>query len=113
MDFDLPKDLKISLKSTGSIISISTIIGIIFSLFSYFRFDKLDIQYRIIICLSIFLIISIIDIVILYVRDRELQYKFSTLKFANNSLKTELEILKMQFNETTKKITDNQSNMKG
>ena len=113
MDYDLPKDLKISFKSTGSILSISTVTGIIFSLFSYFHFDKLDIQYRIIICLSIFLFISIIDIVILYIRDRELQYKFSTLKFEHNLTNTELEVLKMQFNEFSKKITNNQSDLKG
>ena len=103
MNSDLPKDLKISFKSPGSIISITTIIGIIFSLFGYFHFDKLDIKYRIIICLSIFLFIAVVDIVILYVRDRELQYKFSTLRFEHNSLKTELEITKMQLNEIFKK----------
>lgn len=106
MKFELPKNLQISNKSVGSIISISTIIGIATSMFSYFKFENLDITYRIIILLSIFLLITIIDIIILYVRDREHQYKYSCLNFIIDNVAKNLDLLKKEFSDIKKENDD-------
>lgn len=116
MDINFPKDLKITHKSTGSIISISSIIGIILSFFSYFNFDKLDLPIKIIIILSIFLFISIVDIIILYIRDREIIYKISMVEFIQNSHKEyfdeNIKLMKSKHNSLQEEIKQIESELK-
>lgn len=111
MNFKLPKELKITNSSTGSIISISSIIAVVSSVFTYLRFDKLTAEYRIIILLSICLLIAIIDIVILYLKDREKQYQYSCLEFLienitnnTNNLKQEAANIRKENNKIMKEI---------
>lgn len=102
MDFKLPSELKISKKSTGSIISISSLIGTILSIFSFFKFDNLELNLKIIIILSIFLIISCVDIVILYVRDREMQYMMSYINLIIKNINDQIIKIKDDSNDIRK-----------
>lgn len=102
MDFKLPSELKISKKSTGSIISVSSLIGTILSIFSFFKFDNLELNLKIIIILSIFLIISCVDIVILYVRDREMQYMMSYINLIIKNINDQIIKIKDDSNDIRK-----------
>lgn len=106
MDFKLPSELKISKKSTGSIISVSSLIGTILSIFSFFKFDNLELNLKIIIILSIFLIISCVDIVILYVRDREMQYMMSYINLIIKNINDQ--IIKIKDNSNDIRKTNNE-----
>ena len=98
------KNLKIVNYSFGKIILSSLTTTGIGSFITFFKFEELSIEIKVIIILSISLIIAVIDLILLFIREREITYELNYLKKVNNDLTTRLDRLDNQCTQISKNI---------
>lgn len=101
---DKYEDLKIVNFSFGKIVLTSLITAISGSVVTIFKLDDLSSEIKIIIVLCIFLIVFSIDLILLFVREREITYELRYLKDINSFLKKQTDKLNDEIQQNTKNI---------
>ena len=104
-ELDNYKDLKIVSFSFGKILLSSMIPATSGSYLIFFKLEEISLELRIIIILSIFLLMFFIDLMLLFVREREITYEVRYLKKTNN-------LLKEQVNRLGDEVSKNNENIK-
>lgn len=104
-ELDNYKDLKIVSFSFGKILFSSMIPATSGSYLIFFKLEEISLELRIIIVLSIFLLAFFIDLMLLFVREREITYEVRYLKKTNN-------LLKEQVNRLGDEVSKNNENIK-
>lgn len=104
-ELDNYKDLKIVSFSFGKILLSSMIPATSGSYLIFFKLEEISLELRIIIVLSIFLLAFFIDLMLLFVREREITYEVRYLKKTNN-------LLKEQVNRLGDEVSKNNENIK-
>ena len=104
-ELDNYKDLKIVSFSFGKILLSSMIPATSGSYLIFFKLEEISLELRIIIVLSIFLLVFFIDLMLLFIREREITYEVRYLKNTNN-------LLKEQVNRLGDEVSKNNENIK-